>query len=415
MNVIGHRMLQDTADNETSRPDMVRLIPFDVQIAMLDGDNVVVYALVDIISDWMTESFATKSVSEGLLNNQTSFDSIALELVDQSIQTKTTAGEELALFTASLEGVSLWNRFGSQTPPMDPELVELIQRASFLDDYTLLQLLQAADDVDGLGDNVVDVRVFLAADEDGQKDSGTEESSSTNQSLELIIIIAIAVACLAFALLVFAVVWAWRSDRRATGRKSSSGANGASTKAQSPKNGVLVTDGTGSESEFGDNMASAGRASSPRNSNKSGSNNKKNQRGSNNKAKATTPPKEKAPPMEIESALDHDFPDNSVITEDISTSLTAYYKSGMSGFNVGSAGRASGRDSAGGDLNDNASMSSMDSYGYSLDGYAPSLGPTQGGYPVGPLMAARDTPMKIGDDDDVEEPEDYETDPHPAL
>ena len=32
-------------------------------------------------------------------------------------------------------------------------------------------------------------------------------------------------------------------------------------------------------------------------------------------------------------------------------------------------------------------MSSMDSYGYSLDGYAPSLsgGPTTYGYPVGPV------------------------------
>jgi hypothetical protein len=46
---------------------------------------------------------------------------------------------------------------------------------------------------------------------------------------------------------------------------------------------------------------------------------------------------------------------------------------------------------------DGASLSSMDSYGYSLDGYAPSLGPAQGGYPVGPLQAAKDAPIPIGD------------------
>merc|ERR1719162_1952384 len=69
-------------------------------------------------------------------------------------------------------------------------------------------------------------------------------------------------------------------------------------------------------------------------------------------------------------------------------------------------------------MNDAASMSSMDSYGYSLDGYAPSLGPAQGGYPVGPLQAAKDLPVPVGDSSDamdivqlqqeVEEPEDYD-------
>merc|ERR1712222_267992 len=53
------------------------------------------------------------------------------------------------------------------------------------------------------------------------------------------------------------------------------------------------------------------------------------------------------------------------------------------------------------DFNDAASLSSMDSYGYSLDGYAPSLGPAQGGYPVGPLHSAKDAPVPIGDSTDA--------------
>jgi hypothetical protein len=425
----GHRIVQaETPEEEGSRTDLVRLIPFDFQVALLEGD-VNAYALTDIITDWMTESFATKSVSEGLLNNQTVFDSIALELVDQSLQTETTAGEGLALFTASLEGVSLWERYGSLTPPMDPELVELIQRATFLDDNTLLQLLQAADEGAGLGDNVVDVRVFVTNDEDAAdaEDGSSEEASSTNQNLELIIIIAIAVACVAFALLVFAVVWAWRSDRRASSsaaggkRKSSTGGGAPSKGQQPPKKAVPNTDGTGSESDFGDNVAGAARASAAKNGGKGNNSNKKNQRGSTRGSVSANknPPSEKAPPVDIQSPIDHQYPE-SVISEDISTSLTAYYRSGMSGYNVSSAVRASGRDGGGGgDLNDAASMSSMDSYGYSLDGYAPSLGPAQGGYPVGPLMAARDAPMHVGDDDDVglegEEPEDYEAEPHTTL
>jgi len=107
------------------------------------------------------------------------------------------------------------------------------------------------------------------------------------------------------------------------------------------------------------------------------------------------------------------YPD-SVISEDISTSLSAYYKSGMAYNAVGAPKHLSN----GGEINDAASMSSMDSYGYSLDGYAPSLGPAQGGYPVGPLQAAKDLPVPIGDSSDamdivqlqqeVEEPEDYD-------
>ena len=91
------------------------------------------------------------------------------------------------------------------------------------------------------------------------------------------------------------------------------------------------------------------------------------------------------------------YPGDSVVSDDIKSSLTDYYKSGMgySGSRAGSARPAS-------NFNDAASLSSMDSYGYSLDGYAPSLGPAQGGYPVGPMQAARDAPMPLGDEEAVD-------------
>ncbi len=70
------------------------------------------------------------------------------------------------------------------------------------------------------------------------------------------------------------------------------------------------------------------------------------------------------PPREVQASASGLYPE-SVISEDISTSLTAYYQSGMGNKRMGSNM-----------LNDAASVSSMESYGYSLDGYANSIAPT---------------------------------------
>jgi len=53
-----------------------------------------------------------------------------------------------------------------------------------------------------------------------------------------------------------------------------------------------------------------------------------------------------------------------------------------------------------GELNDAASMSSMDSYGYSLDGYAPSL---SGGTPMAGYPATQPSDEKQLDDVQDEE------------
>lgn len=340
--VHGSRILQD---EERVRTDLIRLIPFNVQIAMTTVTSEVnVYALSDIVTDWMTDSFTSKSANEALIGNATTFQSLGLEVKARRNLQESAASVQL--FTATFEGVSLWERTGSSTPPMDPQVVELIQRATFLEDNQLLPLLRAALPYTGLGDAVVDVRVYIAA----PTEEPTEDDSNSD-NLEIIIIIAIVVACLAFGLLMFAVVWAWRTD-------------------QSKREAYTKGDRTGARMDV------------PTGSEES----------DNNSPTGMTPPAaveprtlsyDNRPPAEIGST-NNDYPE-SVISEDISTSLTAYYRSGVAGYGnsggtAGTAGTGPSRE-----LNDAASMSSMDSYGYSLDGYAPSLGPAPYGYPVGPF------------------------------
>mmetsp|Transcript_16302 Transcript_16302/g.33593 ORF Transcript_16302/g.33593 Transcript_16302/m.33593 type:complete len:453 (+) Transcript_16302:275-1633(+) len=419
--------------NYVVRTDLIRLIPFQVQMAIQDetigADSELIadtlYSggtlLTDTITDWMMASFVTKTSGEQAeqlilsISNYTSFDSIALELVDDSASTGTIDGNELELVQLSLEGVTLWERIGTGTPPMDPEIVELIQRATFLENRSLKTALQTSinnllfnlgiDSVDGVQPiSIVDVRAYIVPpgsfgsggdDEEDDTEStpaaNTPVQSTANKNLEMIIVVAIVVACLAFALLVFAVVWAWKSDRRERGNDKPQKAK-KEKKAKEPE--AKTTE--------------------------------KPKRFSRKEKQATTYLQAPAEPS-VEAASSYDlphndsegsyprvigksgndssaYPEDSVVSEDISSSLTAYYKSGM-GYGGSKAGTAGSREPK--HFNDAASISSMDSYGYSLDGYAPSLGPTQGGYPVGPMAAARDAPMPVGDANVSDEVEDY--------
>jgi len=505
--------------DEAIRTDLVRLIPFDVQIAIEDdsstgGDDLVSETLYknggsllrDIITDWMMESFETKTINQNnynmnnkqnqLVNNNTSFDSIALELIDEKNSIEMINGQELNLIQVSFEGVSLWERIGTGTPPMEPEIVELIQRATFLEDRKLKEDLQSVvsnllidlgidtEDDQQPSITIVDVRAYITPPfannnsdgnnnnndniNNGEQQSATDgnssnnSNSSSNENLEIIIIVAIVVACLAFVLLMFAVVWAWRSDRRDYDEKpsSSSQGGGVAGSQQQPK----------SSSSMSKKQLQQQRKSKRSSSNKSATSNSSSNNNNNNKSKKRGMMNRKSNVNQkrsggrqnsekndnavaeggggIDTSGAANFPDilnngsypkeigninngyanngqggsgtnnnqypDSVISEDISTSLSAYYKSGMAYNAVGAPKHLSN----GGEINDAASMSSMDSYGYSLDGYAPSLGPAQGGYPVGPLQAAKDLPVPIGDSSDamdivqlqqeVEEPEDYD-------
>jgi hypothetical protein len=400
-----------------------------------DPEQVNLYSLLDIVQEWMTESFAEKASNDGLIvgSNSTTFNSLGLEprtddgddataAADntngggggggrkknrlllrrqlQDLSTLSLSATSVSVFTANFEGVTLWNRVGSTTSPLDPEIVQLIQRATFLEDDVLLAKLRSADAFTGLGSNVADVKVFVVSTTDETTNTDDSEKGIGSDPLQIIIIIAIVVACLAFALLMFAVIWAWRTDQARRDYSNSKGGGSKNANNYDRHGGAIPQIATKSESYDMDIPLPRppARKAPPA---IAITTNKKNKKGmvaapvsapvatttattSNYTNTHSYDNGDSTDVSEMPSPADYD---GSVISEDISTSLTAYYRSGVAGYSVGTSGRqapsASRGAGGGGDFNDNASMSSMDSYGYSLDGYAPSLGPAPQGYPVG--------------------------------
>eukprot|EP00934_Nitzschia_sp_Nitz4_P005831 Nitzschia sp. Nitz4//scaffold135_size62275//24719//25861//NITZ4_006349-RA/size62275-processed-gene-0.31-mRNA-1//-1//CDS//3329535560//5821//frame0 len=355
------------------KTDMVRILPFDVSLA-LTGDPTAVnaYSLKNIVQDWMSDSFQTRVASQNLLDTNTTFDSLLLELTSRRrLQEISELADGVYLYSVQFEGISLWERPATSETPVDADIVELLQYATFLQDEQLLALLRTAEEGSGLGTNVFDVRVAVSSEDD---DSGSDDSS--NKSLEIIIIVAIVVACLAFGLLMFAVVWAWRTDQ----------SNRESYKPEPPKPAITREIPKADESDYDipppPRKAKTQAALAPP------------------VAEPEPAPTPALPPSEVSPSPNH-YPD-SVISEDISTSLTAYYRSGVAGYSTNGS-RAGGPQPIPKGFDDGASMSSMDSYGYSLDGYAPSLGPAPQGYPVGGSLAGvvKDSDGENTDEDET--------------
>jgi len=173
----------------------------------------------------------------------------------------------------------------------------------------LTSFTNETDTASGLGSAVVDVRATINPNADTTTDTGNANNSGGG--LDVIIIVAICIASVAVILLIFACYMAWSGNRQRT-KKS-----GRKTVQDSYDPAVVVV-----PSEIGNDKGN-----------------------------------------------DQGYPD-SVISEDISSSLTAYYKSGKT-----TSMQMSLRDKQQASyLNDAASVSSMESYGYSLDGYASSIG-----------------------------------------
>jgi hypothetical protein len=356
------RSLQD-GGSETQR-SVVYLLPFDIRIA-IDGnsnaEDVNVYALKQIVNTWMDDSFKAKSENEGLLDDGTTFDYVLLEIANRR-ELQEANSPSTTFYKAVFRGFSVWN-LGVGATPLDPELVELIQRATFLEDKTLLELVRQADAYTGLGDVVLDIRAEVS---DTSASNGSEiDPPSTDKSLEIIITIAIVVACLAFCLLMFAVIWAWRTDR----------AKRESYKVGRNRPGV-VPDRTGSES---DDIPSP-----PKQPKVSSSGDAKEKKVSSVRREA--PPTVQPLPLPDEIPTQSNYPESlisdSVVSDDVDTTFTAYYQNQMPHQQHGQPKHLQQQPVK--DLNDAASMSSMDSYGYSLDGYASSLGPAQK-FPAGAL------------------------------
>lgn len=411
----GDRNVEEQDRSLQVRTDMIRLIPFQVQLAIQDettAEDSKVFTetlyggtiLTDTITDWLAASYIEKTTNQAeqlLVNNYTTFDSIAIEKVNDSTSTGTIDGQEMSLTQLSIQGVTLWEREGTGTPPMEPEIVELIQRATFLEDRSLKNALQTTvntllfdlgiDSVNGVQPvTVVDVRAYITPPGSTTDNDGISEA---NKNLEIIIIVAIVVACLAFALLLFAVIWAWRSDRQDRADKSSSSRKQRrSIKPKPPTPEPAEKDVSESKKETERTAQQTQSSNVPSYPQSSDTDAPVSQ------ASSYDLPHDGSYPKEIGNIQANgnmtDYPDDSVISEDISSSLSAYYKSGMG---YGNNNVSSARGIPPNTFNDAASISSMDSYGYSLDGYAPSLGPAQGGYPIGTLQAAKDAAVPVGD------------------
>ena len=305
-----------------TRSEIVELVPFDVTIGLNEDSAVDVFALTDLVEDWLATSFGANDLGQDFAR----FTTVILDYQDGRKLQQTTNTTTIKTFVASYEGVTVWTRQGDLNVP-DKTVVAAIQTQAFIREDGLLETLQAADASSGLGPAVTNVQASIQP-----SNSNNDGSGNTNSlGLDIIIIVAIVIAGLAFTLLGFALIMAWRHSRQ-TSRKG---------------HALSSPEGTGDSSDFGE-----------------GSNG--NSKRASAAAKAATSPL----PSEVEASASGLYPE-SVISEDISTSLTAYYQSGMASKRMGN--NSSNNNAM---LNDAASVSSMESYGYSLDGYTNSIAPT---------------------------------------
>lgn len=207
-------------------------------------------------------------------------------------------------YKVTYEGMTYW---GTDRQVPTATSVAAMQLDGLGNQESLLTKLQAVSDDNGLGSSVVDARADLNSD--AMSSAQTQPpTTTTNGSMDGVLVAAIIIAVFASLLLAFALFMSWRS---------------AKARKEAYHEGTVPSDVTGNHEDRG------------------------------------------FPSADERYNTAGPYPD-SVITDDIASSLSAYYKQGMAG------GYKSSRDQSGG-LNDAASVSSMESYGYSLDGYASSI------------------------------------------
>lgn len=414
--------------------DMVDLQDFNVQLARVNdasSSSVQVSELMELITDWMNDSFEHQLSNLKYANGKyASFDTVMVmerkerrALIRQAThlrrvaETTTSTGK---LYTANVKGAALFSRNATQdSVPLD--VVHFLQESALTNKSGLLELVQASGAA-GLGASVVDLNAFTVATSSGSGSSG----SGGNASLEAIIIIAVAVAAVAFLFLLVAIFWAWRYDRRnrqAYLVNGIAGNNGMGGGRHASSKETRRSDPTNSQSTIEEHIR--------RTSNNGGSG-KGHRKGGNRKNQA--PVSEIGGDSVLEgipgtgSGMPSGLYPESVISEDISTALSQYYRSGLSyshsavGGGTGGGGSHPFRSSSSrmDHLNDAASVSSMESYGYSLDGYAPSTAtpmPRDVAQPINYHTHASSSahqPRDPEDDDDDDEEEYDEEDPAAA-
>jgi hypothetical protein len=332
------------ANGGRGRIDLIDLVDFDVQIAVTENLGINIFQVTDLVTEWMADSFDLQLEQIGYSGPYAAFNSVVLierdervrhlqaSSVDDTTLDTTDSVDNGELYIARFKGAALFTRSDDQLQ-VPVEVVESIQRTTLINDVALLQALQVSG-ATGLGSAVIDVRAFVNA-----VVAEPVKTSSDDDNLEIVIIIAIVVAAVAFLFLVFAIVWAWRYEKT---NRDAYLVNGKDSKP----------DKTGSDpdSSYAEHTTPSPKLSKAANA---------------------------TPVQEVDVGYQNDVSLASLpgtgryaesnISDDISTSLSQYYQSGMAGH------RGFARQGSNNHLNDAASISSMESYGYSLDGYAPSL------------------------------------------
>jgi hypothetical protein len=366
----------EDANQPDTGVDLVHLIPFEVQIAVTSNMGIQTYEVSNIVTAWLNDAYFEQLVLFGYSeeNYYAEFNSVVLFNNEKNdTRNRRTEGGG-ALFIAQFRGGVVFSRdFVNRTKSIPENDVLVIQQTALSNDTGLLTLLQQATDTTGLGNAVVDVNAFLDPNPSSVSDTnGTSEPSQ----LDVVIVVAIVVACAAFLFLLGAIVWAYRFDR--IHRDAFLAKNHVGSSPSTYSTGPMIHDKTSETDTACDNE-------------------------SPERIRAVVEPSSGTLPKSFDpiypamiggdDAEDNDYPESvisdsigpgSAISEDVSTSLSQYYRAGMGKADYG---RSTGL------LSDAGSVSSMESYGYSLDGgmsMIPSEIPYQkereriGGLPIEP-------------------------------
>jgi hypothetical protein len=316
--------------------DVVQLVPFDVQIAVTVNKGIQINEVANIVTAWMNEVYTQQLESFGYTeaSHYAKFDSVVLfnnEGGGSSRRSLQSGGE---LFTAKFKGGAVFSRDATRTKPVPSNDVLLIQQVTLLNnDTALLERLQSSNVLE-LGSVVVDVNAFL----NPVTQTANAQPEAQSSHLQILIIVAICVACVAFLFLLGAVIWAYRYDH----------AKNEAYLVKEHHPNATNPDRTDSDTAYENDSPERIRAVHVERS---------------GHAYPAVIGGDEGDHGYPESVISDSIVSGSVVSEDISTSLSQYYRAGM-----GKVGLSSADYGRGGLLNDAGSVSSMESYGYSLDG-----------------------------------------------
>jgi hypothetical protein len=371
-----------TAGSSTAPADIVNLVPFDVQIAVTLNNGIQFSDVNKIVVEWLNRIYPSQLATYGyddkqystftgviLFNNGDDNKQRTRNLLRQRTRRMSSSG---ALYTAKFRGAAVFSKDSSNVQSVPENDVLVIQQVALLNDTSLLTMLQSSTAI-GLGSAVVDVQAFLnpvgSSTADG--DSNSTTAASPDKQLEIVIIVAIVVACVAFLFLLAAVFWAYMYDRsnQANRRRRRDGSNDTPSprkKSSRKQPKTPATTSTSKKSSSGrdrTDSSDTGDEHTPEEKNQE-------RRPSKNDLIAPYPTMiDNSGAAEVQSVISDSLVSNSNMSGDISTSLSAYYRSGMG--KVSSSEIYSARlqhQSQRGMLDDAGSVSSMESYGYSLGG-----------------------------------------------